>query len=129
MLFMSSVGGTIPLTEIGSYSASKAYVDFLARALSFEVRDKVDVLSMRPGEIKTKLNRFREGGEEPDIAVKLFLRDLGSEIVTNGTLLHEMIQIGIDYLYPWFPNVFTSVARDGVRDIRRRIEEFDRKNE
>lgn len=44
------MGGT------ATYGAAKTYQDYLARALAFENKDKMDVLSYNCGMVNTKLN-------------------------------------------------------------------------
>ncbi len=42
----------MPLHNV--YSASKAYVDFLSRALSYEYKE-IDIVSLRPSEVSTPM--------------------------------------------------------------------------
>lgn len=43
----------MPLHNV--YSASKTFVDFLSRALSYEYEKSIDIISLRPSEVSTTM--------------------------------------------------------------------------
>lgn len=95
-MFVSSVFGTIPAPGISVYSASKAFISYLAHGLSYELRmmsHKIDVLSYEAGRVSTKLIGQAEGGSviSTQKAVSSSLRDLGKEVRTSGALIHEVM--------------------------------------
>ena len=76
-----------------AYSASKAYVDFLSRALSYEYGNKIDILSVRPSEVSTPMTFNKQTDIMtimPKDCAKGFLKDLGYEKVTNGHWSHSL---------------------------------------
>ncbi len=68
-----------PFPGILTYSCTKIFVDYLARGLSFELKEKIDCLSWKALEVSTNMMKKPVGGRvvSPDTAVKGMLRDLG----------------------------------------------------
>jgi len=62
IISISSVAGLRPLLYLSPYSATKAFNDFFSRALQLEVRDKVDVLSLRAGYVVSNMSQLKETG-------------------------------------------------------------------
>ena len=75
------------------YSSSKAFVDFLSRALSYEYGHKIDILSVRPSEVSTPMTFNKQTDIMtilPKDCARGLLRDLGHEKVTNGHWSHSL---------------------------------------
>lgn len=73
------------------YSASKAYVDFLSRALSYEYDHKIDIISLRPSEVSTPMTYNKQTDImtiKPEDCARGLLNDLGHDKVTNGHWSH-----------------------------------------
>jgi NAD(P)-dependent dehydrogenase (short-subunit alcohol dehydrogenase family) len=103
---------------MGSYPATKAYVDYMSRALRFELSDRFDVLSVRPGEVQTKMTGYRADGQTVESVVKYYLRDLPHESVTNGSLIHEVGGLFIDTFYPMMPGKFLDMCVVEARKVK-----------
>ena len=82
---------------IASYCVTKAMCSAFTEALSFEVRDKMDVTCWDAGPAFTNLGN----GEQPPKAISLtasqavedILRQLGKTRKTNGSLKYDMLSI------------------------------------
>lgn len=76
-----------------TYSASKAYVDFLSRALSYEYQEQIDIISLRPSEVSTPMTFNKKTDVMtilPEDCARGLLNDLGYERVTNGHWSHGL---------------------------------------
>jgi short-subunit dehydrogenase len=98
---VASVLGKYPLGYSAAYSASKAYHRALSLTLQEEVRGKVDILSLCPGKVNTKLvgrpgERFDTAS--PDEVVRCALRQLGHTTEAAGAFPHYLISFGGDYV-------------------------------
>ena len=56
MIFTSSDYANIPIPGIVTYSACKSFTSFLGEGLHSELKDKVDIISLKPGNVDTKMN-------------------------------------------------------------------------
>lgn len=84
------------------YSATKAFDDYLSRALAMDNDDKVDILSLRPGPVSTALFKPRypvPGMISPAQCAKYALRSLGHDDTTNGHYLHGLMAFSMK-LFP-----------------------------
>ena len=75
------------------YSASKAYVDFLSRALSYEYEKSIDIISLRPSEVSTPMTYHKKVDLMtilPKDCARGLLNDLGHERETNGHWSHSL---------------------------------------
>lgn len=70
-------------------SATKRFEDYFSRGIAYEVKDKIDVLSMRTGSVHAKIDPFRNP-LPADICARDALRDLGFEIHTSGNIRHDI---------------------------------------
>lgn len=61
MVITSSGLASFPASGLLTYSASKAFASFLGMGLSYELKDKVDVMTFECGETKTKMLGQRKG--------------------------------------------------------------------
>lgn len=57
---LSSVAGEYPIPFISTYSATKAYNDFLTQAIQMEYSYKIDILSVRPMYVETGLSKMQK---------------------------------------------------------------------
>mmetsp|Transcript_31931 Transcript_31931/g.42276 ORF Transcript_31931/g.42276 Transcript_31931/m.42276 type:complete len:117 (-) Transcript_31931:196-546(-) len=82
----SGLGGR-PIPGCVTYSAAKACSSFMAQALSYELREKVDVMSWEAGAAGTKMfSEERRAKMYPlGLAVDGMLRDMGRETHTYGS--------------------------------------------
>jgi 17beta-estradiol 17-dehydrogenase / very-long-chain 3-oxoacyl-CoA reductase len=80
---LSSVFGTeVFLPYFSVYSATKSFNDYFSKALAAE-HPSIDILSVRPGRVKTNMNETAKA--TPEAQVKGLLRYLGVKTETNGT--------------------------------------------
>ena len=54
---MSSV---LPISAVSLYAASKVYGKYLAEALNYELKEKVDVISYEPGFVCSNMTLFSQ---------------------------------------------------------------------
>ena len=93
MIFVSSISAIRPMPGVALYSSSKIYTSYLAEALAYELKDTVDVISYRPGEVDTNMNpnnSGRQGFISAERAVTVCFRDLGVDHMTYGDESHEI---------------------------------------
>ena len=92
VIFTGSVAGAQPLPLHATYSATKAFDNFLAEALYVECRDSgVDVLSLQPGPLETEFmevaGELPRAGQAPAAVVQAALEALGRQpAVVTGWL-------------------------------------------
>ncbi len=89
----------MPLHNV--YSASKAYVDTLSRALSYEYQKDIDILSLNPSEVCTPMTFHKKDifTISPKQCAEGMLDQLGYERQTNGHWSHQ-IQGGLYHAVP-----------------------------
>lgn len=87
----SSGLGVRPFAGVATYSAAKACSSFMAQALNYELKDKIDVMSWESGAAGTKFFPEEQRAKMVPLgkAVDGMLRDLGHESITSGTLPHD----------------------------------------
>lgn len=74
------------------YCASKVFTTYLGECLNFEWKDKVDVLSYRPGNVDTNMNPDKYGQKDfifPERSAFTCFRDLGLMSMTYGDWNHH----------------------------------------
>ncbi|GFQ81705.1 inactive hydroxysteroid dehydrogenase-like protein 1 [Trichonephila clavata] len=82
---MSSISSFHPLPLMAVYSASKVFVDWFSRALSYEYKDQgIIVQSLIPSYISTNLTRFSSFLQRPSFIVPDAKRFVNSAIQTIG---------------------------------------------
>ena len=90
---MSSVAGVTPCFLEPIYSATKAYIDTLSRMIEEDVRDKINVISVRPHVVSTpmtknpKISGFVIG---PQDHAKAVLGQIGRTAYTYGHWKHAV---------------------------------------
>ena len=101
------------------YGGTKSFNDAFSNVLSMEYPN-LDILSVRPGEVKTNMTRGR-GNITPDAHVRSVVRFLGVKNETHGSASHEIIsKIG--------PSLI-NLARKGMRKAMNKAYEDNYKNE
>jgi 17beta-estradiol 17-dehydrogenase / very-long-chain 3-oxoacyl-CoA reductase len=101
---VSSMTGLCPLPYDAVYSASKAFTDFLSRALSVEYQKKIDIISLRPFYVSTKMVFNREPGIftiTPEECAEGCLEDLGYQYETYGHFKHAIQGFVWDIVPKW----------------------------
>ena len=100
---VGSFAGTSPIPYFGVYSATKAFNDYFSQGLSYEMKKKIDILSLLPMYVETKLSG-QKLGQEGTVSVQQCvdgcLRDLGRTNVTFGHWMHKLQA----YIASWVPN-------------------------
>lgn len=112
IVVVSSSAAIGPLPGFTTYCATKTFASFIARGLSFELKEKCDVLAWQPAGIKTKLaDEFMD--KEPEVgggiiscntAVNDMFKQLGRESVAVGNWRHASSNSIIGLLPGWFIN-------------------------
>ena len=95
LVFTSSISCIRPMPGIGMYSSTKVFTTYLARALSYEMKDTVDVIAYCPGEVDTNMNpnkgeKLAPGFITAERAAETCFRDLGLEDMSYGDKIHEL---------------------------------------
>jgi len=93
MIHVSSASASLPVPLLTVYSASKAFVDFFARALQWEYRDKgIISQSLTPFFVATKLAGVRPSlfCPMPDQFVKQALGTVGIMDRSTGYIMHNI---------------------------------------
>ena len=76
-----------------AYSATKAFLDFFSQAIAKELQGSVDVMTLKPGYVKTKMIRLplgQDGCIPVEECVAGALRDLGQGRETFANWFHEV---------------------------------------
>ncbi|RWS08732.1 very-long-chain 3-oxoacyl-CoA reductase-like protein [Dinothrombium tinctorium] len=91
---VSSLSATYPSPLLSLYAASKAYIDFLSRALQIEYEDKgLIIQSILPAFVQTKMSKIRKASimvPTPSTYVKSALNTLGLETRSYGYWAHKL---------------------------------------
>ena len=92
VLNISSIMGNFTSPGLCVYSATKHFVNALSLGLAFETADKVDLLSLTPSFVTTKMTGMRQGRMciTPQQCVSGALDNLGQERITYGHFRHEL---------------------------------------
>jgi len=83
---ISSIAGGFPQPHRQTYSASKAFLDYLSRGLAYE-HTNIDILSVKPAYVYTKMTSFRQpdsGAVTPEELVESSLGLLGKKTHSHG---------------------------------------------
>ena len=120
IVIVSSGLGSRPIGGVTTYSAAKGCATYLAQALSYEVKDKIDVMSWEAGMSATN---FIKGNEEmkknletPSKSVDGMLKDIGRERLTYGSFGHDwanwlFFAMPAPIVVPFMTNMFCDVYR------------------
>lgn len=123
---LSSYSASYPMPLLSVYTASKIFVDFLSRSLSFEYANKgIIVQSVLPAYVSTKMSKIRKVSlmvPSPTTYVRHALRTVGIESRTYGYWMHKIQGFVQDCLISNTLGVdFNSkLAFDSLKDVRRR---------
>lgn len=132
IVVVSSSLGTRPFAGVVTYSAAKVCSSFMAQALNYELKEKIDVMSWESGAAGTKL--FPEEQRVKLIplgkAVDGMLHDLGHESVTSGTLPHDFSTwilrlLPLGTVQKMLFVAFTTVYRKEVEEINKGQQSLD----
>ena len=80
MILTSSIAAGMAIPGNLTYSATKTFATYIGEGLYYELQDKVDVISFRPGNVDTNMNpKGNKGGDyiSPAHSASYCLRDLG----------------------------------------------------
>lgn len=90
---VSSIAGEYPIPFITTYSATKAYNDFFSQSLAMEYSHKVDVLSLRPMYVESKLSKMEKSCTVASAqeCAQAALKYLGVDYETNGYYVHRLL--------------------------------------
>ena len=97
---VSSLAASCPKPFEVLYSSAKVFHSFLSRALVYE-HPNIDILSMTPGKIKTKMIGNQEidlKTVSPEDFVKVSLRSLGNTNTTCGHWKHRLDKFEMDHI-------------------------------
>lgn len=123
---LSSYSASYPMPLLSVYTASKIFVDYLSRSLSFEYANKgIIVQSVLPAYVSTKMSKIRKVSlmvPSPTTYVRHALRTVGIESRTYGYWMHKIQGFVQDCLISNTLGVdFNSkLAFDSLKDVRRR---------
>lgn len=93
ILNITSCTGVYLASEVGVYSSGKKSIDIYSQILAEENNDKIDVVSVRPFGVATKLMRMKKGPFmiTPRQCVMGTMVDLlGGEVATFGHIRHKL---------------------------------------
>lgn len=121
---VSSLTAVYPMPLLSVYSACKAYVDYLSRALHYEYCDQgIFVQSLLPGYVATKMSHRRPSLEvpSPEDFVASAIQTVGEESYSYGYLPHKIRGFIHEWLRAYMPacvnlaiaRYFMKRARDG----------------
>jgi len=85
---LSSAAAIYPVPMLGIFSATKAYIDVLSRVLDTEAGSKIDVITVRPWNVKSVVSKkspLKLFEVSSNTLAKSILRSLGRESSTAGT--------------------------------------------
>lgn len=121
IIFLSSILGTRPFPFFTMYSASKIFVDYLARALAIEYPE-VDIISLRPVFVSTNMT-FNKPLSFKTLSAKEcvlgLLAKLGYESSTAGSWRHSLFtELRSNFAPDW---LFKLIAR---KECWRTVMEF-----
>ena len=92
IVITSSSASVLPLPAMALYSATKVYEKYLAEALNFELKEKVDVISYEPGMVCSNMTKLSEENSKTITAkraAEVCFRDLGISPATHGAFRHD----------------------------------------
>lgn len=91
---LSSAAGKSPCPFLCIYGASKSFNDILARSLALEFEGKIDVMSLKPNWVSTKMSKLRPGGLviTAKQCVEGCFRDVGFVEATAGNWRHDVVE-------------------------------------
>jgi 17beta-estradiol 17-dehydrogenase / very-long-chain 3-oxoacyl-CoA reductase len=115
ILNISSLAAVKSTHDITVYAATKAYNDFLSRALSYEYSKAITVTSLRPGVVlsqiskKLKVDKAALGMVSAESYAKQSLKRLGTR-ATSGHLLHMVLAEILDCVPQMLFNLLSTLV-------------------
>jgi len=99
IITMSSMSSCVPVRYFQLYGATKLFNYAFSQALYDEYSDKIDVLAVRPGTIKTELTKSYDSYDTVSVeqVVKGALSSLGHSSETNGAFKHRVLSFMANY--------------------------------
>ena len=91
---MASAAGHIPSNFLFVYAMTKAFIVYFTAGIYEESKEKIDILSVCPGFVKTRLIDFKRPSFDTisvQTCVSGILKDLGQEQETNTCFIHEFL--------------------------------------
>lgn len=98
---IASVSGTVPMSLLTVYSATKVYVDYFSQALHDEYKSKgIFVQSVVPHFVSSSMSKMRPSMTVPTPAkfAKSAVDTIGNVQRTNGFIWHDIMQAVVDLL-------------------------------
>eukprot|EP00828_Plagiopyla_frontata_P042418 TRINITY_DN6322_c0_g1_i1.p1 TRINITY_DN6322_c0_g1~~TRINITY_DN6322_c0_g1_i1.p1 ORF type:complete len:232 (-),score=24.81 TRINITY_DN6322_c0_g1_i1:23-718(-) len=124
---VSSVSGSKPLPFLSAYSSTKGFCDFISRSAAQEYLKNLDILSLRPNFVATKMTDRKPGGFVLTTAecTKGCLQHLGFEYFTDGHWKHWIT----NYFVQILPNFL--MRKVFIKQIaeRKKLAELAKKNQ
>jgi len=125
---VSSINGTRAFPYVCMYSSSKAYNDMFSRCLNVEFKNRIDILSLRPGYVTSQMTYRKEVGLDtisPEDCAEGCLRDLGRKSYTFGHYKHEVVGNFASMVPEWLlMNVMKIAGPKVARDIEIKEKKF-----
>lgn len=88
---MSSVSADLPYPGISLYSGTKAFIRLFSLSISHEIREKVDMLIVKPAVVSTAMARYLKVSKyiaSPEEVIQDSLAVLGHQLETQGSRKH-----------------------------------------
>ncbi|XP_074595222.1 very-long-chain 3-oxoacyl-CoA reductase-like [Brevipalpus obovatus] len=132
---LSSYAGCVPTPLLAVYSASKAYVDYLSRAVAIEYENKgIIVQSVLPAYVATTMSKLKPSyfSPTPKTYVRSALKTVGLESRTFGYLPHKIFGNITENLNFFLPgqDPFSKITFNNLAGVRRRAyKKFNKKLE
>jgi len=103
MVMTSSVTAMAPISGMLTYSTTKIFTSYIARALNVELDGKVDVITFEPAGVATKMignttNKTSMFTISAERAADTCFRDLGHQPMTHGAFRHYHISFYFDII-------------------------------
>jgi short-subunit dehydrogenase len=126
---ISSVAGHIPLPFHASYSASKFALNAIGKAASVELKqDRIHVLTVCPGYVKTDFGKNAVKGQRPQTVRPGSVRGITAERVAEATL-QGYLKKKREVIVPWWMHVpvkayqlFPGLVERGMARMGKKVE-------
>jgi 17beta-estradiol 17-dehydrogenase / very-long-chain 3-oxoacyl-CoA reductase len=115
---ISSISGSMPMSLLAVYSATKAYVDFFSQSIAKEYESSnIAVQTVLPAFVKTNMSKMRASMmvPTPEKYAKNAVDTIGNFSRTGGFVWHDL-QLGILMMLPsWFATNQLHAMHIGIR--------------
>ena len=125
---IASFAGVRPTPYVSLYSGTKAFVDFFSRSLAIEYEDKIDILSLTPLYVATKMSQRRTSRFEvisTQECVNGCLNELGYSNTSCGNWKHSLQKYLASFISE---SIVKSICLKTVRKIEDRKKEKNKIN-